>query len=266
MATIVSFHAHPDDESIQTGGTLAKAARDGHRTVLVFATRGEHGEVEDGFLDPGETLGDRREKECHRSAEILGVRRVAFLGLVDSGMIGTPENELDGSFWTTPVEEAAHRLADLLREEHADVLTVYDSNGGYGHPDHIQVHRVGVRAAELAGTQVVLEATMNRDHLRRVISAGVEAGAIPADEVPDVSEDSTFGQPESVITTRIDVHELLDLKRASMAAHASQISESSFFLQMPAEAFAGAFGFEWFIRRGVEPSGEMAEDILAGVD
>ena len=265
MATIVSFHAHPDDESIQTGGTLAKAARDGHRTVLVFATRGEHGEVEEGFLDAGETLGQRREKECHRSAEILGVQRVAFLDFVDSGMIDTPENDLDGSFWTASVDAAAARLADLLREEGADVLTVYDEDGGYGHPDHIQVHRVGVRAAEQAGTPVVLEATMNRDHLRRVIQAGVEAGAIPPDEVPDVTEDSSFGRPESMITTCIDVRDLITVKRASMAAHASQISESSFFLQMPEDAFAGSFGFEWFIRRGTEPTGEMDDDILLGV-
>jgi LmbE family N-acetylglucosaminyl deacetylase len=266
MATIVSFHAHPDDESIQTGGTLAKAAQDGHRTVLVFATRGEHGEVDEGFLEPGETLGERREKECYRSAEILGAQRVAFLGYRDSGMDGTPENELDGSFWTTPVDDAAERLAEILREEAADVLTVYDDNGGYGHPDHIQVHRVGVRAAALAGTPVVLEATMNRDHMRRMITAGVEAGIIPADEVPDVGEGSTFGQPEAVITTCIDVHDQIAAKRASMAAHASQIAESSFFLQMPEEAFAGSFGWEWFIRRGTVPTGEMDHDILLGVD
>src|SRR5690606_11635927 len=106
MATIVSFHAHPDDESIQTGGTLAKAARAGHRVVLVFATRGEHGEVADGFLDEGETLGARREQECHRSAEVLGAHRVAFLDFIDSGMVGTPENDLPGSFWTADLDEA----------------------------------------------------------------------------------------------------------------------------------------------------------------
>jgi LmbE family N-acetylglucosaminyl deacetylase len=265
MATIVSFHAHPDDESIQTGGTLAKAAQEGHRTVLVFATRGEHGEVQDGFLAPGETLGQRREQECHRSAQILGVQRVAFLDFIDSGMIGTPENDLEGSFWSTPVDLAAARLAELLREEGADVLTVYDSDGGYGHPDHIQVHRVGVRAAELAGTPVVLEATMNRDQLRRVIEMAVEAGAMPPDEVPDVTQESTFGRPESAITTRVDVHDQLAAKRASMAAHASQISDSSFFLQMPEEAFADSFGWEWYIRRGLPPGGEMEEDILAGL-
>jgi LmbE family N-acetylglucosaminyl deacetylase len=191
---------------------------------------------------------------------------VAFLGYVDSGMDGTPENELDGSFWTTPVDDAAERLAEVLREEAADVLTVYDDNGGYGHPDHIQVHRVGVRAAALAGTPVVLEATMNRDHMRRMIKQGVEAGIIPADEVPDVGEGSTFGQPEAVITTCIDVHDQIGAKRASMAAHASQIAESSFFLQMPEEAFAGSFGWEWFIRRGAVPTGEMDDDILLGVD
>jgi len=266
MATLVSFHAHPDDESISTGGTLAKASADGHRVVLVFATRGEHGEVAEGFLDPGETLGQRREKECHRSAEILGAPRVEFLGHIDSGMIGTPENDLDGSFWTAPVEESAARLAEILREEDADILTIYDSDGAYGHPDHIQVHRVGVRAAELAGTPRVFEATMNRDHLRKVIEIGREAGLIPADEVPDVGEDSTFGRPEAVITTCVDIRHLISTKRASMAAHASQISETSFFLLMPDEAFAQSFGWEWFIRHGVEPTGEMDDDLFAGLD
>src|SRR5436309_684452 len=152
MATLVSFHAHPDDETIPTGGTLAKAAKDGHRVVLVFATKGEHGEVDEGFLEPGETLAERRVKETERSAEILGAQRVEFLGYVDSGMMGTPENDKPGSFWTADIEEAAERLATILRDENADVVTIYDDHGGYGHPDHIQVHRVGKRAAELANT------------------------------------------------------------------------------------------------------------------
>lgn len=264
MATLVSFQAHPDDESIGAGGMLARAASAGHRTVLVFATRGEHGEVEEGFLDPGETLGERRTKECHRSAEILGVQRVEFLGYVDSGMAGTPQNDLHGSFWTAPVDEAAELLAAILRAEDADVVTVYDSDGGYGHPDHIQVHRVGVRAAELAGTPRVFEGTMNRDHIRRVIEEGVRSGAIPPDEVPDVTEDSTFGRPEALITTTVDVRDHLATKRASMAAHASQISETSFFLAMPDEAFAAAFGSEWFIRHGV-PDGHRDDDLFDGL-
>src|SRR5436190_20543643 len=111
MATLVCFHAHPDDECIATGGTMAKAAADGHRVVLVVATRGEHGEVADGFLDPGEELWQRRVAETLASAEILGVHRVEFLGYVDSGMVGTPENDLPGSFWTADIDEAADRLA-----------------------------------------------------------------------------------------------------------------------------------------------------------
>ena len=265
MATLVSFHAHPDDESIATGGTLAKAAAQGHRTVLVFGTRGEHGEVAEGFLDPGEALWERRVAEVHRSAAILGVQRVEFLGYEDSGMMGTPENDRPEAFWQADVAVAAGRLAAILLEEDAQVLTIYDSDGGYGHPDHLQVHRVGQRAAALAGTPRVFEGTMNRDHLRRVIEAGVQAGAIPAESVPDVSEESTFGRPESVITTTVEVTQFLEAKRASMRAHASQIGEDSFFLQMPDDAFAAAFGREWFIRQGV-PADHRDDDLFADLD
>src|SRR5688572_16767467 len=184
MATLVCFHAHPDDESIATGGTMAAAAAAGHRVVLVLATKGEHGEVEDGFLDPGETLAERRVKETHASAEILGVAAVEFLGYRDSGMIGTPENDLAGSFWSADVDQAAAQLAEILRRESADVLTVYDDNGNYGHPDHIQVHRVGVRAAELAGTPRVYEATVNRDAMIRSFGEFAAEGLLP-DDAPD---------------------------------------------------------------------------------
>lgn len=263
MATVVSFHAHPDDESIHVGGTLAKLSAAGHRVVLVFATRGEHGEVAEGFLAEGEALGQRREQEVARSAEILGAQRVEFLGYQDSGMIGTPENERPEAFWQAPVDEAAERLAAILRHEDAAALTAYDADGGYGHPDHIQVHRVGKRAAELAGTPRFFEATMNRDHLRRVIAAGVESGAIPADEVPDVTEESSFGRPEAVITTTVDVSDFVAAKRASMLVHASQISEDHFFARMPDDAFAASFGQEWFIRHGV-PEDHRDDDLLAG--
>ncbi|MEQ1788416.1 MAG: PIG-L family deacetylase [Acidimicrobiales bacterium] len=262
MATIVSFHAHPDDESIHVGGTLAKASAAGHRVVLVFATKGEHGEVAEGFLDDGEHLWQRREQEVAKSAEILGAQRVEFLGYHDSGMIGTPENELPSAFWQAPIDEAAERLAQILREEQADALTAYDSDGGYGHPDHIQVHRVGLRAAELAGTPRFFEATMNRDHLRRVIEAAAASGAIPREEVPDVTQESSFGRPESAITTTVDVRDHVGAKRASMAVHASQISDNHFFLTMPEEAFAQSFGQEWFIRHGV-PDGHRDDDLLA---
>ena len=231
---------------------MAKAAKEGHRVVLVVATKGENGEVPDGFLDPGEELWQRRVKETEASAAILGVERVEFLGYVDSGMIDTPENDKPGSFWTANVDEAAERLATILRDEQADVVTIYDSHGGYGHPDHIQVHRVGQRAAELAGTPKVYQATINRDHIIRGMAE--RAAMMPeGSEMPDFDASPEFGSPETVITGAVDVSEFLDHKRRAMQAHASQIGEQSFFLQMPPEGFAYGFGTEWFIRDGQGP-------------
>ncbi|TDV51068.1 PIG-L family deacetylase [Actinophytocola oryzae] len=242
MATLVSFHAHPDDECIACGGVIRKAHEDGHRVVLVVATRGELGEVPDGFLGTGEELWQRRIVETQAAADILGVDRVEFLGYTDSGMMGEPTNDRPGTFWTADVDEAAARLAEILKEENADVLTVYDDHGGYGHPDHIQVHRVGMRAAELAGTPRVYQATINRDRAL----AGRAAG-----NGPELADD--FGTPESEITCAVDVTRFTTYKRAAMRAHASQISEESFFLAMPDDAFRFAFGTEWFIREGEGP-------------
>ncbi len=264
MATIVSFHAHPDDESIGTGGTLRRAASAGHRVVLVFATRGERGEPVPGVLGEGEALWERRIAETFESARILGAERVEFLGYVDSGMMGEPANDSPYSFWSAEVEHAAHRLAAILREEAADVLTVYDDFGGYGHPDHIQVHRVGVRAAELVGTPRVFQGTMNQDHIRRMserIRQAVEEGLEDVEELSE--EEQTFGKPEALITHAVDVADLLEVKRASMRAHASQIADDSWFLAMDDESFRQAFGTEWYIELGRErPEGAPFEGHL----
>jgi LmbE family N-acetylglucosaminyl deacetylase len=266
MATLVSFHAHPDDECIITGGVMRKAADEGHRVVLVVATRGEHGEVDEGFLGAGEQLWQRRVAETQAAAEILGAQRVEFLGYVDSGMMGTETNDAPGSFWTASLDEAAGKLAEILRSEHADVLTVYDDNGGYGHPDHIQVHRVGMLAAELAETPRVYQATMNRDHMMRGMALMAAQAAEAGFEMPDFEEnDAEFGKPESELTAQVDVSAYLDHKRRAMRAHASQISEQSFFLAMPDAAFSHAFGTEWFIRAG-QPEGISETDLMAGLD
>lgn len=249
MATLVCFHAHPDDESIATGGTMAKAADAGHRVVLVVGTHGELGEPVPGVLADGEALGDRRVVETHASAEALGASAVHFLGYRDSGMMGEPTNDDPRCFWQADVEEAAARLAAILADEGCDVLTVYDDHGGYGHPDHIQVHRVGHRAAELSGVGVVFEATMNRTAIQTMMEqSSAMLDAVPEDERPQLDDD--FGSPEAVITHAVDVSSVIDRKRASMQAHASQISDDSFFLAMPSEAFVQAFGTEWFIRPG----------------
>jgi LmbE family N-acetylglucosaminyl deacetylase len=264
MATMVSFHAHPDDECIACGGVIRKASEEGHRVVLVVATRGERGEVPDGFLADGEELWQRRVAETHASAEILGARRVEFLGYTDSGMMGTAANSAPGSFWSAPVDEAAKKLAAILEEERADVLTCYDDIGGYGHPDHIQVHRVGMRAAALAGTPRVYQNTMNRDHMERGRAAFAEQAAAAGIEVDGLDDSEDWGKPESVITAAVDVTPYLEYKRRAMRAHASQISEASFFLALPEEAFRYGFGTEWFIRDGQGP-GITETDLLAGL-
>jgi len=257
MSTLVLFHAHPDDESISTGGVAARAVAEGHRVVLVVATGGEHGESPDD-LAPGETLADRRRIETERSVDALGIHRLVWLGYRDSGMTGWEQNGQDGAFMAADIDEAAERLATVLRDERADVVTVYDWHGNYGHPDHVQVHRVGSRAAELAGTARVYEATMNRDAIVRFMAIARESGAMPEEDAFDpngpADDGNPFGMSEAELTTAVDVSAYVGVKRASMAAHASQITDTSFFLQMPEEAFATAFGTEWFIRKGA-PAG-----------
>ena len=267
MATLVCFHAHPDDEAIATGGLIARATAEGHRVVLVVATGGEHGEPPTD-LSVGETLADRRAAETAKSAAVLGIGRVEFLGYRDSGMTGWAQNDEPGAFMHAPLDEAATRLATILAEENASTLTVYDWHGGYGHPDHIGVHRVGHRAAELAGTPHVYEATMNRDALAAMIEAAKAGGSDdfgPDDfDVNSADDGNAFGTPEAELTTRVDVTGYIDQKRESLLCHGSQVNDSSFFLQMPPEAFTGAFGTEWFIRVGA-PSG-ISEDWLAGLE
>jgi LmbE family N-acetylglucosaminyl deacetylase len=260
MATIVFFHAHPDDEAIATGGTMAKAAGRGHRVVLVTATNGEHGEQAPGLLAEGETLAERRVAELRAAADVLGVGAIELLGYTDSGMMGAPTNEAPGSFWTVEVEEAARRVAAVLESEGAEVLVVYDEDGTYGHPDHIQVHRVGVRAADLAGTPRVYENVIGRDELRRNLEEAREAGI----ELPSDIDFSAMGVPDDTVTTRVDVSAFLDLKRAAMAAHASQIPPSSMFLSLPEDLFARGFGTEEYRLVGAAP-GTTQESLLDGV-
>jgi LmbE family N-acetylglucosaminyl deacetylase len=261
MATAVFFHAHPDDEAISTGGTMAKMAAEGHRVVLVTATRGELGEIPDGLLAPGETLTERRAVELAAACEVLGVARHEYLGYRDSGMAGESTNDDPDCFWQADLDEASARLAAILDEEQADVFSTYDENGGYGHPDHIQVHRVGLRAAQRAGTPRVFMATMNRDYMVSLMGRADEFGMdLPE---PQRSAIDTMGVPEQRITTAVDVGDFLDRKRRAMEVHGSQITDTSFFLVMPPVAFAAVWGTEWYIRVGAERESTMEDSLLA---
>src|SRR3954451_3717984 len=153
----MAVHAHPDDEATGTGGVLARYAAEGIRTVLVTCTDGRCGDGAGG-VKPGEPGHDPaavvalRQRELDASCEILKVSHLELLGYADSGMMGWPTNDAPGSFWTTPVDEAATRLAELIRRYQPDVVVTYDDNGFYGHPDHIQANRITMAAVALTDT------------------------------------------------------------------------------------------------------------------
>ena len=248
------FHAHPDDEAIFTGGVMARLAQQGWRVVLVLATRGELGAATTAATSAA-NLGAERVAETRRAGELLGVSRIEFLGYHDSGLLGDAANTAPGAFWSADSDQAADRLAELLRVEAADALVVYDETGIYGHPDHVKVHEVGLRAAGLAGVECVYEATVDREYLHfvethLVIEAGAARSRLGALGGELGLAASAIGKPTVLVSNTVDVRDLLDVKRAAMAAHRSQIPETASAMRLPTEAFAAVYGFEWFIRRG----------------
>ena len=263
MSTLLAFHAHPDDEALLTGGTLARAAAEGHRVVLVSATDGARGLAGAGD-GRGAALAQVRRSELEASAAALGCARVVWLGYADSGLPADPTDP--EAFANADVEEAAGRLADLLREERVDVLTIYDRNGGYGHPDHVQVHRVGSRAAELAGTPVVLEATVPAGTFRAVLRV-LRALGHPLGSSAPLGIDRVFSA-RSEITHRVRVGRQLRAKRAAMAAHGTQrradgqVRVLDRFVRLPLPLFALAFGREWYVEQHAG-AGRRHDDVFA---
>ncbi len=259
MATIVFVHAHPDDEASATAGSMARASDEGHRVVLVVATDGDHGTAPEDLPD-GRTVAEHRRTEVARSAEVLGVARVEWLGYADSGMTGWEQNSAPRAFMNADLDTAARALADVLDEEDADVVVGYDWHGGYGHPDHVMVHRVVRRAVELAaGRPRLLETTMNRDAMREMFRAAQAAGVVVGDDEgewdPDGPGDdgNPIGTPEAEIHLRVDVLPQLARKRAALQAHASQTTDVGMMLGLPEEAFTAMFRDEYYIEPGREP-------------
>jgi LmbE family N-acetylglucosaminyl deacetylase len=262
--TLMAVHAHPDDEAIGTGGILARYSAEGVRTVLVTCTNGELGDAPGG-VKPGEPGHDEsvvvplRRRELEASCEILGVSHLELLGYHDSGMEGWPQNDAPDSFWRTPVEDPARRLADLMRLYEPQVVVTYDENGFYGHPDHIQANRVTHAAIALCGIPAKLYYTA----VARSLLAGFRATLAEAGmELPgEVEENPDFGTPDELITTTIDCSAVAGRKYASLAAHASQ-SDNIFFLQMGEELFSRVMGSESFVRTLDSTGAPVPEDDL----
>ena len=266
MGTLMLVHAHPDDESISTGGVMMKAKAHGHRVVLATATRGEVGEIHN--MDPEATrprLGEIRTEELKAAGEILGVDRIEFLGYRDSGMVDTADNKDPRSFHQARLEEAATKLAVLIRDERPDVVVTYAEDGVYGHPDHVKAHHVTNAALELVEREgwapkklyyTAIPRSMMEEFMKQM----------PEEAQSQNTNMRIAGTPDELVTTRVDVHDYVDQKRKAFGAHVSQNDPNSWFATMASQIYEMAFGTEYYqLVRGKPGSPLPESDLFAGV-
>jgi N-acetyl-1-D-myo-inositol-2-amino-2-deoxy-alpha-D-glucopyranoside deacetylase len=281
---LLLVHAHPDDETINNGVTMAKYSALGAQVTLVTCTRGEEGEVLVNELanlasDKDDKLGEHREIELKDAMDELGIKDFRFLGAPskkwrDSGMMGTPANDRDDVFWQADLDEASNELVKIILEIKPQVLITYDEFGGYGHPDHIKAHRVAMRAAELAANQgwqvnKIYWNTMPRS----VIQMGIEKmkevgsdffGAESADDLP-------FAKPDELVSTVVNAPEYVPAKLAAMKAHATQISVDGPFFALSNNLGLSVWGDEYYTLVKGEKSAPFDAngrelDIFAGIN
>jgi N-acetyl-1-D-myo-inositol-2-amino-2-deoxy-alpha-D-glucopyranoside deacetylase len=256
---LLLVHAHPDDETINNGVTMAKYAASGAQVTLVTCTRGEEGEVLVTELanlasDKDDKLGEHREVELKDAMAQLGINDFRFLGdpnkkWRDSGMMGTPQNERGNVFWQADLDEASQELVKIILEIKPQVLITYDEFGGYGHPDHIKAHQVAMRATELAAEQGWQVSKIYWNTIpRSVIQMGIEKmkevgsdffGAQSVDELP-------FAKPDELATTVVNAPEYVPQKLAAMKAHATQISEDGPFFALSKNLGLSVWGDEYY--------------------
>ncbi|MEE4541322.1 PIG-L family deacetylase [Streptomyces sp. V4-01] len=270
--TLMAVHAHPDDEATGTGGVLARYAAEGVRTVLVTCTDGGCGDGPDGVKpgDPGHdpaAVTAMRRRELQASCDVLRISDLEMLDYADSGMMGWATNDAAGSFWQTPVEEGAARLAELMRRYRPDVVVTYDAFGFYGHPDHIQAHRITMAALEMTSlTPKVYWTTVPRSMMRRFGEVMREFGAaMPEPDPAGAGAMTEIGLPDDEITTWVDATAFSGQKFDALAAHASQ-GENIFFLKMGKERFGELMGVETFVRvRDTTGAAVPENDLFAGL-
>lgn len=248
MGTLLLVHAHPDDETIATGGVMLRAHRQGHRVVLVTCTRGEEGQI--FTLDEATTrprLGEVREAELRRACEILGVDRLVFLGYRDSGMAGTASNEDPRCFHAAPLEETAGRLAAIMADERPDIVVSYTPDGTYGHPDHI-------KASLTTGAAVELRREAGDGALRLCWHAVPASVLRRLSELPDEQGDEAMAQmariggwPDAEISLEVDVKDLAGEKRRALEQHVTQMDPSGPFSTMQGQLMEAALGTEHFV-------------------
>lgn len=287
---LLLVHAHPDDECIATGATMARYVAEGVHVTLVTCTLGEEGEVllpELSHLasDQDDALGDHRREELAAAMAELGVTDWRLLGgpgrFRDSGMVGTPPNDRPDSFWRADLLTAATELVGVIREVRPQVVVTYDDFGGYGHPDHIQAHRVTHYAVALAasptfrgdlGPAWTVQKVYWIAFPRSVVVAGIEA--MKAQGIEDEftamdPNDLPFACDDTLITTAVDAAAYLPQKMAALRAHGTQVSVEGGFFALADNVGAEAFGTEYFrLASGaaaVAPGDQRETDLFAGI-
>jgi N-acetyl-1-D-myo-inositol-2-amino-2-deoxy-alpha-D-glucopyranoside deacetylase len=272
---VLFVHAHPDDECVATGGSIARLVAGGQRVDLVTCTDGAEGEVHDPSLDPEEArprLAAIRAEElaCSLGALGGGAIRHHMLGYRDSGMMGTEANDHPDAFWRTDLEAATRRLVEIARAARPAAIVTYDENGNYGHPDHINAARIARDAytALAGGNDAVArfyEIAWARERWEEIIAAMTERG-IPfpwaGDEAEGAAggeaseageaEDEGFGRPDAEVTTRVDVSPFLDPKRRSMECHRTQRQDMGWILELPPDIGSMVLGTETYVLRWLD--------------
>lgn len=265
--TIVAFFAHPDDEVFGTGATLAHYAANGVRVVLVCATRGEAGEIADASLATPETLPQVREAELRCSAATLGVSEVILLDYRDSGMAGTPENEDPRAFINAPVETVVAQLTAVLKKERPQVVITFDPHGGYGHPDHIAIHRHTVTAVDsLDKPPRLFFSAIPRsffDEMRQRLQ-GVGQDTSELDRFQELGE---IGWLDDQIHATLEVAGGIDAKWAAFLCHRTQFSDDTFFFRLPEADIKQMLMREHYILAQPQPEpGLKLWDLFANLD
>jgi N-acetyl-1-D-myo-inositol-2-amino-2-deoxy-alpha-D-glucopyranoside deacetylase len=282
--TLMTVHAHPDDETIGTGGVMAKYAAEGVRVVCVTCTGGEYGEIVVPELDTPENharLAEIRAEELRLALGRLGAVESRMLGYVDSGMMGTPENDLDGSFWRADLDEATERLLAIVREVRPQVIVGYNEFGGYGHPDHIRAGQVARMAFERSATfpdapvKLYETASSNRrrdEVMKRAAERGVKPWWTASDEETDeerVQREEHLAKMENAqgpVTTRVDVERFIDAKYAALAEHVTQLPRDGFFLALTADDWRELMPAEEFTLKVSRIGVRLPEeDLFAGL-
>ena len=276
LRTLLAVHAHPDDETITMGGTLARYSAEGVRTVVITCTRGDLGEVRDSALI-GQDVASVRERELQAAGRVLGVSRIVHLGYSDSGWpAGAPENYRPGAFFVADLCQVVQKLVEIIEQERPQVLVTYDESGGYGHPDHVKAHQVTAAALEATGTArpakfyvIRFPLTWSREFVRALRAAGIDApGSAPsgADAGPETRE---IGTPDELVTTAIDTRRYVPAKLAALACHPSQIPPDHFLRRMSRELAERLWAHEYFSRRFAQTpleNNNVEADLFAGLD